>query len=82
MERDTKVMFEGKETEGVELEFKALKEDWNKYEVSDGSVIQLKDVVMKIIRLKDKYDPEGSPIYVIKTSPVINISAPEQLKKK
>jgi len=81
MERTIKVPFEGKIVEGVDLDFKTLKEEWNEYQVTDGSIIRMKVVVTNIARVTDKYDNVGNPIYVVKSSNVLTVSAPEKLKK-
>jgi len=81
MERTIKVPFEGKIVEGVEMEFKSIKEDWNEYQINDGTIVRLKVVVTNVARITDKYDNDGNPIYVVKSSNVLSISAPEKLKK-
>lgn len=81
MERSIKVPFEGKIVEGVELDFKTIKEEWNEYQVTDGSIIRMKVVVTNITRVTDRYDNDGNPIYVVKSSNVLTVSAPEKLKK-
>jgi hypothetical protein len=81
MERNIKVPFEGKIVEGLEMDFKSVKEDWNEYQVNDGVIIRMKVVVTNIAKIPDKYDPEGNPIYVVKSSNVLSTSAPEKLKK-
>jgi hypothetical protein len=81
MERNIKVPFEGKIVEGLEMDFKSVKEDWNEYQVNDGAMIRMKVVVTNIAKIPDKYDPEGNPIYVVKSSNVLSTSAPEKLKK-
>jgi hypothetical protein len=81
MERTLKVPFEGKVYDGLDLDFKAINEDWNEYHVADGSIIRMKLVVTNIARIPDKYDNAGNPIYVVKSSNVLSISAPEKLKK-
>jgi len=81
MERITKVPYQGTIVEGVEMDFKTIKEDWNEYQLGDGSIIRMKVVVTNIVRLEDKYDNVGNPIYVVKSSNVLTVSAPEKLKK-
>jgi hypothetical protein len=81
MERTIKVPFEGKNVDGVELDFKTTKEEWNEYELTDGTIIRLKVVVTNIARLTDKYDNVGNPMYIVRSSNVLGISAPEKLKK-
>ena len=81
MERNIKVSFEGKIAEGLDMDFKTIKEEWNEYQVNDGTIIRMKVVVTNIAKLTDKYDKEGNPIYLVKSSNVLSISAPEKLKK-
>jgi len=81
MERSTTVTFQGERVEGVELDFKTTKEEWNEYQTTDGSIVRLKVVVISIVRLKDKYDNDNNPIYIVKASNVVSASTPEKLKK-
>lgn len=81
MERTIKVPFEGKIVEGFEMGFKSINEDWNEYQVNDGTIIRLKVVVTNIAKIADKFDQEGNPIYVVKSSNVLSVSPPEKLKK-
>jgi hypothetical protein len=80
MDKKVKVTHQGKQVEGVELEFKTKKEEWSEYEISDGSTIRLKLVVLNIVKLND-FDPDGNPVYMAKSTNVISVSAPEHLKK-
>jgi hypothetical protein len=81
MDKKVKVPYQGKQVDGLELEFKTKKEEWSEYEISDGTGIRMKLVVLNIVRLKDEYDPEGNPIYIAKSTTVISASPPEHLKK-
>jgi hypothetical protein len=81
MERTIKVPFEGKSHDGIDLDFKTMNEDWNEYQVADGTIVRLKTVVTNIVKVPDKYDNAGNPVYIVKSSNVLSISAPEKLKK-
>lgn len=80
MERITKVNFQGKIVDGIEMEFKA-KEEWTIYELPDGAILRLKPVATSIIKVIDQYDPAGNPIYVVQTTNVMGVSVPEELKE-
>lgn len=80
MERKITVPFEGKIVEGAELDFETIKEAWNEYKTADGTNIRMKAVVISIIRLKG-YDKDGNPIYMVKSSSVLGVLPPEELKK-
>lgn len=81
MERKIKVRYQDKMRDAIELDFKAKKEEWNEYEIVDGSTIRMKLVITAVART-DEYDAEGNPVYVIKSSNVVNVSVPENLKKE
>ena len=81
MERSRKVPYNGKQVHGVEIPVNSSKELWNEYLLEDGTVIRTKVVTTDIIRLDGEYDGEGNPIYVMKTTTVSSVSAPEILKK-
>jgi len=81
MERTIKVPFEGKSHDAIDLDFKTINEDWNEYQVADGTIVRLKTVVTNIVKVPEKYDNAGNPVYIVKSSNVLSISAPEKLKK-
>ncbi len=61
--------------------FRGDVEHWNEYLLDDGTVIRLKPVVTEIARIDGQYDAEGNPAYVINSTNVTYVSAPEDLKK-
>ena len=78
----TKINFQGREVDAAEVDFQTRKEDWNEYQLMDGSVIKMKLVVGGIFRVLDQYDGEGSPVYVVRSKNVLMVSSPDNLKKK
>lgn len=83
--RKTKVQTtpNGAQLDGFEIPVRTANEKWSEYELEDGTVIRMKQVVFEIIRVVDTWDAEGNPMYVTKASPVLNIvSVPDSLKKK
>jgi len=77
-----KINFQGREIDATEIEFQTRKEDWNEYQLMDGSVVKMKLVVSEIFRLEGMYDNEGNPVYHIKSANVAAIRAPDTLKRK
>lgn len=67
--------------QGEQLEYKTLNEEWNKYEAEDGTTLKFKTVVSNIIRLS-KYKPNGEPIYVVKSTNLLEADVPDILKYK
>lgn len=81
MERKTKVNYKGKVVDAVEMDFKA-KEEWNLYELSDGTILRMKPVAVTIVKVLNEYDDAGNPAYSIQSSNVLGVSSPEELRKE
>jgi hypothetical protein len=81
MATNVKVPFQGAMVDGVEMDFKTIREEWNEYQISDGSTIRVKLVMTNIVKLKDKHDQTGTPIYSVKSSNVLAVSVPEKSNK-
>lgn len=77
-----KINFQGREVDATEVEFQTRKEDWNEYQLMDGSVIKMKLVVSEIFRIEGVYDNEGNPVYHIKSANVPLVRSPDNLKRK
>ena len=77
-----KINFQGRDVDATEIEFQTRKEDWNEYQLMDGTVVKMKLVVSQIFRIDGMYDNEGNPAYQIKSMNVVAVTAPDALKKK
>ncbi len=77
-----KIPYKGEEVDATEVEFQTRKEDWNEYQLMDGSVIKMKAVVGDIIRIEGKFDNEGNPVYVVRSNNVLMVRSPDNLKRK
>ena len=60
------------------VDFETVREEYNSYKLSDGSMIRMKTVVTNIIR--PKIYP-GEPIYVVNSQNVLVADVPDDLKK-
>ncbi|MEM1515386.1 MAG: hypothetical protein QXH24_04980 [Candidatus Bathyarchaeia archaeon] len=70
--------------EGEDVDFTEVEEHWNVYKLSDGTTLKVKLVLVGVKRLK-KYNPDGSPIYIIQSQNVVrsmNISKELYAKPK
>lgn len=59
--------------DGEEVDFENRKEDWNTYELSDGSILKVKLVLLNVVRSRDKYDPLGKPIYGVTSQNIVRV---------
>ncbi len=82
MAKRTKVQIGTEAVDGVDLDFRTLREEWNEYETEDGSRIRVKLVVSEIIRT-DRYDMQtDQPLYVIRSGNIVVTKAPDELKEE
>ena len=78
----TKINFQGREVDATEVDFQIRREDWNEYQLMDGSEMKMKLVVSTIFRIDSIYDDEGNPVYQIKSTNVAAVKSPDNLRKK
>lgn len=81
-ERRRRIRLGDQEVEAVQLTFQSAGENWNEYLVNDGTVIKLKPVATEILRVADQYDPDGNPVYVVRSANVVVVSAPDNLRRQ
>jgi len=63
--------------DAVELGCRPTGEHWNEYLLDDGTVARLKLVVTNAYRIDALRDPKGQPVYIVESTNVTVISAPE-----
>lgn len=71
---------QGEVVDADEIEIVSEEEYWNRYELADGTVVKVKPVVVKIVRLRDTYSQDGSPVYLVESKNVIGSDSPDELK--
>ena len=75
------INFNGRQVEALPVEVNQTSERWNEYFLEDGSVLKMKLVLKKVFKVEGEYDAEGNPVYVMQSTNVTTVSAPENLKK-
>jgi hypothetical protein len=64
-----------------EVDFTSIKEEWNQYRINDGSTVQIKLSVTKVLKT-NKFDQLGYPYYLNKSETLTRINVPPELWKK
>ncbi len=75
------INFGGKEVEATPVEVNQSGEKWNEYLLEDGTVLKMKLILKKVLRVVDQYDAEGNPVYVMQSTNVSTINSPKDLKR-
>ena len=77
-----KINFGGEEVEAQPMDINQTNEYWNQYLLDDQTVIRMKLVATKVLRVDNKYDLEGNPLYIVQSTNITSVNAPDNLKKK
>ena len=73
----------GENVSGTLVSIDESVERYSEIKLSDGSVLRVKVNVVEVIRLDDRHDDNGNPVYAIKSSNHILVSsAPSELKRE
>jgi len=51
------------------------------YKLEDGTVLKVKNVATKVLRVDDQYLPDGLPVYLVLSNPVVNVVSSPITKK-
>lgn len=81
MGRPATVDYKGQPISGEDVEFKTLKEDWNEYQLEDGSKIRVRLVVSDIILTKETTQ-EGEPLVIVRSATLVRYKTPRIGKAK
>lgn len=82
-EKKIKIPLFGHDVDAIEIPMSKSTENFNEYELADGSTIRLKVVATSILRLEGQYTPEGDPIYLVKNGQIVTVvEAPQSIRKK
>jgi hypothetical protein len=63
------------------IEVTSSSEPWSSFLLSDGTNVRMKMVLTEVWKVIDEYDKQGNPVYVLQSTGITNIQAPEGLKK-
>lgn len=70
------------DVEAEEVRISSAHEHWNEYLLEDGTTLRLKIVLSDVHRVPDVFDDEGDPLYVARSTNVMDVSVPESLRRK
>ena len=62
----------GRSVKGKKLSFKTIKEDWNEYELEDGTRLYVKLVLIDVVRL-NMLNQFGEPVYQIASHNLVKV---------
>jgi hypothetical protein len=57
----------------VDVPIVSSSESFNTYTLEDGSVLKVKNVATSIARVEGQFMPDGRPVYMVFSTPVVNV---------
>jgi hypothetical protein len=63
----------GKEIDVADVPIVRASEFFNEYELEDGSKVKVKNVATSILRVENQFTPDGKPVYLVISSPVLTV---------
>lgn len=72
----------GKLMNGMEVPVEESTEKWSEIKLEDGTIIRIKQSVASVIRVDGQYDPEGNPLYIVKSAPAVAIVHVEERHRR
>ncbi len=76
------INYKGRPVDAVSVKFKNIREEWNEYDLEDGSTIRMKAIVSDVFCIPDEYDADNNPVYVVKSTNMVVVNSPDHLKKQ
>jgi len=56
---------------GTLMEIREPKEQWSEYMLDDGTKIRLKQALVSVVKLDNKKNQNGEPVYSIQSQPTV-----------
>lgn len=81
-ERKVTIIHQGQERQGVEVPIDHFDERQSTYQLADGTVLTMRNVVVGVVRLDDEHNEQGEPVYVLKSQNIVSASVPDKLRRK
>ena len=63
----------GQDIQVIEKDIESSKESFNEYTLADGTVLKVKNVATSIAQIEGQTMPDGSPMFLIFSTPVITV---------
>ncbi|MBM4041272.1 MAG: hypothetical protein FJ290_22445 [Planctomycetes bacterium] len=77
MGKTVKINFRGEQVEGELIPVERAREEWTEAVLADHSVIRLKPVILRVVKIPGKRDSMGNPVYLVQSNNVMSVESPE-----
>ena len=81
-ENKVSINFGGRQVDATPVDVNQSSERWNEYLLEDGTLLKMKLVLKKVLRVDGEFDTEGNPVYIMQSTNVSSITSPDHLRHK
>ncbi len=81
MKANAKVTLNGKPHDGVTVPIFESTTRWSAIKLEDGSTLRFRPVVTEVVRVIDVFNEDGQPVYAVKSTNVLTVTAPGNLRQ-
>lgn len=74
-----KVKYDDRMVDAELVHVDQINEHQNTYILSDGTVMSMRTVVVNVLRLINRWNADGQPIYLVQSNNTMQVNAPEKL---
>ena len=72
----------GRQVEAVNIPIKTAEEPFTRIRLTDGTTLTMRMTIVEALRLNDRWNKDGQPIYTVTCSGSMSIASPPELLKK
>lgn len=74
-EKKRKINVLGHDVEVAEVAILQGEEKFLYYKLEDGTALKVKNVATSVLRVEGQYLPDGNPIYIVASTPVVSVES-------
>lgn len=72
----------GKDVQGTVVNYDIVAENWQVYDLADGSTMRVKNTLVEVVRVNSEHNANGDPVYACTFNTIVNfLNIPDHLKK-
>lgn len=72
------INYQGRQIEVEELDVLNSNEHWNEYQLSDGTELSMRTVLVKVFRAINERNQEGEPLYITSSQNIVKAKTAHQ----
>lgn len=72
---------DGEEGDAIHVGIAESQEPFSEYSLEDGTIIKSKQVITDVVRAVDRFNEDGTPVYLFKFQMVLDVRVPDELRR-